>query len=108
MQMNNIYYSPEDFGLEVVGTIEWSEPNWDFDMTVVWRAKRGQYWIGSDSGCSCPSPFEDIHDVNELDGPYLKAEMVRRLKYMVNDRSNDSYTYSKSDLLRQVSEIAGR
>ena len=110
MQMSNIYYSPEDFGLEVIGTIEWSEPDYSFDMTVVWRAKRGQYWIGSDSGCSCPSPFEDIRDVNELDGPYLKADAVRRLKYMVNERSDDTwrYGYSKSELLRQVSEIAGR
>lgn len=107
MQMN-LYYSPEKYGLEVVGTIEWSEPNYDFDMTVLWRAKRGQYWIGSDSGCSCPSPFEDIYDVNELDGPYLKADAVRRLKYMIKERKDSYYGYGQAELLRQLSVITGR
>ena len=59
--MYNIYYNPEKFGLEEVGKVEWAEPCYSFDTTVVWRRScDGQLLYASDSGCSCPSPFEDF------------------------------------------------
>lgn len=64
--MENIYYHPEDHKLEIVGMIE-DEPNYSFDMFVVWKDKEGNLYYGEDSGCSCPSPFEDIHDVEQLE-----------------------------------------
>jgi len=56
---DNPYYNPETYDAEIVGEVTWSEPNWDFDYTVVWRDKDGFYRMASDSGCSCPTPFED-------------------------------------------------
>lgn len=108
--MRNIYYSPEDFGLEVVGEMEWSEPDYSFDMLVVWKDQRGQYWIGEDSGCSCPSPFEDIDDINELDGPYTEEDLRKRVNYRIEDRVGEGwhYGYPKSELKRQASDILSR
>lgn len=69
--MPNIYYNPEQFGLEVVGEVEWSDENYQFDTTVVWRDKEtGVIYYASDSGCSCPTPFE-------LDNRDSIIEMVR-------------------------------
>lgn len=55
----NIYFDPEKFGLEIVGEVEWSDECYQFDKTVVWRDPQSQaLFVASDSGCSCPSPFE--------------------------------------------------
>jgi hypothetical protein len=64
--MSNVYYSPEDFGLEIVGTLE-DEPNYDFNMVVVWKDKDGVAYWAHDSGCSCPCPFEDYQTVDSLE-----------------------------------------
>ncbi len=107
--MGNIYYSPEDFGLEVVGEFDWSEPDYSFDMLVVWKESRGKYWVGEDSGCSCPSPFEDITDINELDGPYTKDGLRKRLNFLIEERTDDGYYgYPKATLKRYASEILSR
>ena len=104
----NVYYDPEDFGLEKVGEFEFSEPNWSFDTLVVWREGRGRYWIGTDSGCSCPAPFENITDVNELDGPYNKEGLRKRLDFIVGERADKSWGYSKAVLKKSASDILSR
>lgn len=107
--MGNIYYDPQAFGLEVVGEFEWTEPCWSFDTLAVWKQKRGQYWIGQDAGCSCPSPFEDVTDINELDGPYDKAGLRKRLDWLINDRVENGYgCYPKAQLRKYASEILSR
>lgn len=107
--MGNIYYSPGDFGLEIVGDFEFSEPDYSFDMCVVWKEARGKYWVGEDSGCSCPSPFEGIWEKDQLDGPYNKAGLKTRLEWIVNERTgnNSGYSYyrSKAELMKDVSDI---
>ena len=108
--MNNIYYNPQAYGAEVVGEFEWSEPDWSFDMLVVWRTGRGQYWIGEDSGCSCPSPFEEVLDINSLDGPYTKDGLRKRINQRIEERKSGQhdYGYSKSELKRFAREILNR
>lgn len=104
--MSNIYYSPQDFGLEIVGDIEKSDGCYQFDLTVVWKQARGKYWIGQDSGCSCPSPFEDVRDVNELDGPYTKDGLRKRLNYLSD---TDQYMQiSKAEYKREITSILSR
>lgn len=101
-----MYYNPQDYGLEVLGEIERSDGCYQFDMLVVWRESRGQYWIGEDSGCSCPSPFENLTELNELDGPYNKKGLKSRLTWIMD---NDQYSYlSKAEYAREISEILSR
>lgn len=104
----NIYYSPEKFGLEIVGDFEWSEPDYSFDMLVVWKEKRGKYWVGEDSGCSCPSPFEDFKGTEDLRGPYTKEELRKHLDYRINEHSDDRYGYSRAQLKKFASDILRR
>lgn len=61
-----IYYAPEEFGLTVVGEID-NGGGYDFDLFVVWRDAAGTLYWGADSGCSCPSPFEDTYALDQLD-----------------------------------------
>lgn len=66
----DVYNQPEKFGIEVVGSIDLAEPCYSFDMFVVWKRPKpdGTYEFGwlTDSGCSCPSPFEDNTNVNDI------------------------------------------
>lgn len=46
--------------LDWLGDIDLAEPNWTFDLLRIYRRKSdGVYLWATDSGCSCPSPFED-------------------------------------------------
>ena len=65
--MMNLYYNPEEFGLTQVAEIDYSDRYYVFDRRVVWQHESGAFYTARDSGCSCPSPFEDYHGVKELD-----------------------------------------
>lgn len=59
--MSDIYSNPDRFGLEFVGQVDWSSGMSEFDLTVVWKSATTDdlWYMGRDSGCSCPSPFEN-------------------------------------------------
>ncbi|MFF9525377.1 hypothetical protein ACF1DV_25860 [Streptomyces achromogenes] len=62
----NIYYNPEKHGLTPMGEIDTGR-GYDFTKLVVWRRDEdGVIFWSTDSGCSCPSPFEDANSVNDL------------------------------------------
>lgn len=61
------YYQPEAFGLTVLDVL--SEPDlwYEFHMLVAWQHEDGTVYYASDSGCSCPSPFEWATSLDELE-----------------------------------------
>jgi hypothetical protein len=60
-------YQPEKYGIKLIDEIE-AERNYDFNMVCIWQnIKTGEYRWGADSGCSCPSPFENIKQWHDLD-----------------------------------------
>lgn len=92
----NIYYSPEKYGLEIVGQVDWTDEAYQFDMTVVWRrVADGQLLYADDSGCSCPSPFED-HGVTDL----VEASMFEVSTHLIEtakQRANRFVDYGNED-----------
>ena len=76
--MSNIYYDAKDFGLEVVAEIEYSDGCYQFDTRVVWKEINGsKLYTMRDSGCSCPTPFEDynLSNIDVLDFEALRREV---------------------------------
>lgn len=73
---NNPYYHPEYHGLKVVGAVELSEPSWSFDTLVCWQDLAGQFYLGTDSGCSCPTPFESYDGVADMTGPLTREQAI--------------------------------
>jgi len=54
------YYSPEDFGLELIGSVD-TAGTYEYDMFCVWvHEETKAIYYATESGCSCPSPFEDV------------------------------------------------
>lgn len=64
----NPYYDPAEAGLVKVAEVDLSEPFYSFDLLVVWADADGLY-LGTDSGCSCPSPFENYNGKQDMTGP---------------------------------------
>jgi hypothetical protein len=62
------YYNPGRCWLEKVAEIEYSGGCYEFDTRMVWRdIATGTLWTARDSGCSCPSPFENVHKLSDLE-----------------------------------------
>jgi hypothetical protein len=56
---SNIYYNPGYFGFELIAEDDPGEP-YQFDtLLLLRRLSDGLLFMVSDSGCSCPVPFED-------------------------------------------------
>lgn len=61
------YHSPEACGLEILETFERPDVSYEFDMLVFWRdLKSKKIYCLSDSGCSCPSPYENVRSMEDL------------------------------------------
>lgn len=62
----NPYYNPEACGLTQIGVAD-EDLCYEFNTLVVWRDNEsGDLYWSSDSGCSCPTPFEDDRDLADL------------------------------------------
>lgn len=63
---NDPYNNPQAFGLEIIGTLDDPEACYSFDYLIVWKHTDGRVFYAQDSGCSCPSPFEDFGSLDDL------------------------------------------
>lgn len=65
--MPDVYYNPEKFGLTTVFEAD-DGGSYEFDIFAVWKDDYGNFYYGTDAGCSCPSPFEwatSLEDVTQ-------------------------------------------
>ena len=62
----NIYYHPESHGLKLFVQTSNEALDYAFSMFVVWIDRAGALFYAEDAGCSCPAPFEDIYEVEQL------------------------------------------
>jgi len=77
----NPYYQPEATGLKIIGTVEDPEACWTFKTLVVWTDGKRLLWA-TDSGCSCPTPFDDVEPI-----PATKPEIYRAIDAWVDSVS---------------------
>lgn len=54
-------------GLTLVAEHDFSDGCYQFDIRAVWVDDKGRLFTARDSGCSCPSPFEEYHSVKDLE-----------------------------------------
>jgi len=84
----DVYYQPEHFGLEIVFS-EDHGGSYEFDMVVVWSDKDGNYYVGEDSGCSCPSPFEMYTSTDSLFKVETEHAVYQYLKDLSFEKGGD-------------------
>ena len=62
----NPYYDPEACGLKQLGMMDDAD-SYEFHILVLWQdVKSGKLYYAVDSGCSCPTPFEDYQSLADL------------------------------------------
>jgi hypothetical protein len=94
----DVYYQPEAFDLEPLTELELYEPNYSFDTVAVWRhTPTGDLYWAYDSGCSCPSPFENYTSLDKLEK--LSSDNFSELEATVECCYDDN---AKADFLRKV------
>lgn len=99
----DVYYQAEHFGLLQIGEIQWSEPDYSFDIGVVWVDTAGTLYYGQDSGCSCPSPFEDFTSLDDLE----KFETVAALQERLDKENEEHYAgYGANEEKQKASRAA--
>lgn len=66
----NPFYSPDTFDSPLVleASTSLSDEAYQFEYLAVWSLKANptMFYTASDSGCSCPTPFEDFHTLADL------------------------------------------
>lgn len=74
----NPHYYPEKLGLK---QLTFDEPNmsYEYNTLAFWATPDGQIYTAHDSGCSCPTPFEDLES-DTLEAFKKKAERVGSLR----------------------------
>lgn len=57
----NLYYHPEAFHLHTLGMLEEPDMSYSYNILAVFRhVMTGRVFYAQDSGCSCPTPFDDF------------------------------------------------
>lgn len=95
----NVYSTPEEYGLEPVGEIEWGDACYSFNLTVVWVDAADRFWFAEDAGCSCPTPFDEL-DLRDLDPATPLADFQARLLA----RNADTYAGDRSPAIAELIE----
>lgn len=96
----DVYYQPEEFDLCLVTDLELDGESYQFHMIAVWRHyPSGKLYWGVDSGCSCPSPFEDYTELEKLD--ILTKSDWRTIEKLVKESAVHG-TFEASYFLREV------
>lgn len=63
----NVYQYPENHRLKIISVFE-REPQWDFNMHVIFKHEdTNKVYYAHDSGCSCPTPFEDFSGIDDME-----------------------------------------
>lgn len=70
----NPYYEPEKMALQMVAFDE-QDMCYAFNTLCFWATDDGKVYTAKDSGCSCPTPFED-HDHSTRDEVLQSLERV--------------------------------
>ena len=97
----NVYYDPEKSGLEIFKFID-TAGSYEFDMFVIWKKKDdGRLFYATDSGCSCPTPFENCYEIDEITNETLyNFEQALQNHYNISTSDVMNITKSVKDHLR--------
>lgn len=103
----DVYYQPDNFGLEMIGIINWDDEPYQFDITAVWYHPETElFYIGSDSGCSCPGWFEDFTSLNDLEGPLTKQQVFDALNMLRSNTLSSAYrTINAAEVDGDIAEV---
>ena len=105
----DLYNQPEYFGLTQIGHIDDPESCYSFDDLIVWQHNDGRIFYAEDSGCSCPSPFEqhtsldDATEVTDATWDAFQRAVTEHCREYRN--GDDPQAADKTELLAKVAGL---
>ena len=91
----NPYYSPEKCGLAIVDSLD-NDEAYEFHIFLVVRdLATGDLYIGEDSGCSCPTPFEDFRGLSDM----TQVRSMEQLDQELESRASSYSPWKLGDVL---------
>lgn len=110
-----IYGNPGQWGLKIFVATSNPALDYQFSMFVVWQDAAGQLFWAEDDGCSCPDPFEDITEIEQLNtivGADGLEAFFNALDSWANHNRTDTYdepcTVDTTKVRRKVREYMTR
>jgi len=94
----NPYYDAEKLGLSLM-IFDEPDLSYEFNTLIFFVTPDKQVYVASDSGCSCPTPFED-YSVTDLDEFKKRMERVGSVDQGLNTFDNWNNFYSDKKLPR--------
>lgn len=94
--------------LEFVDDIELTGESYSFDLIRFWvRKDTGQILYATDSGCSCPSPFEDteVRELSEVELSGVELAVTSRWAGEVGWGGGVSRAELQADIRRTVAAL---
>jgi hypothetical protein len=109
---DDVYSSPEKYGLSLLGSVDIAG-DYEFDMLAVWqRNEDGALFYDYDSGCSCPSPFEEVKSIESLQPMNDVTAFVNGARSWFRNSEGSVYasagTYEKAALERLIVKVKRR
>ena len=96
---NNPYYSPELCNLEIFDSVD-TAGSYEFDIFAIWKkVDDNTLWYASDSGCSCPTPFENIDCLNDL------TPITKETLYNFNEAIKNHNNISQSEMIEMITKV---
>jgi len=89
----NPYYNPEQLNLKMLEFGGYTD--YEFDTLCFWVTETGQIYSASDTGCSCPEPFENFYALDQKSVLQL-LERVGSLEQAENIFDEWNVTYDGS------------
>lgn len=75
---SNVYYHPDKNGAELVAELDRDDLSYEYDTTIMLRrVSDGAIFLASDSGCSCPTPFEDYVGLESMERAHTLEQVQR-------------------------------
>ena len=105
----NPYYDPEACGLTILATLEDPDASYSFSTVVAWMDNAtGDVYVDHDAGCSCPTPFENVHGLSAMTLVRDVGEIEAFIRY-IEAAQHVTYGYGAArDFIRKVSEVLPR
>lgn len=90
-----------------IGRASLDDEPWEFYLVEAWRDPQGGLYLVTDSGCSCPSPFEWLRDSSQMTGPLTKAQAAQEIESLRHVAYGGDSDYVKTSIRELIQKVKG-
>lgn len=90
--------------LTKIGSAELDWEPWQFHEVAAWKGPDGIY-IATDSGCSCPTPFDWLKSPDQLTGPLTVEQAIDEIESLGKTASTTDEARRDADVTALIQAV---